>query len=122
MDRIDRLISEYRAAASAHNEPDDGTSSWAERVNRAADRMMLISRQVASAGPDAVSEFGQLVGSDDPVVALWAAHHLLDFMNPQEPARDRALSVIRNVADSNRADASAEKEWLENWEAELQDE
>ena len=122
MESIDRLISEYRAAAQAHNEPDDGTPSWALRVNRAADRMIMISRQVASSGVDAINEFGQLVKSDDPILALWAAHHLLDFMEPAEPVRDTALSLIERVAASDSEDALAERIWLENFNDEMQDE
>lgn len=112
------LIEDYRASARAYAEPDDGTEAWSARVNEAADRMIVIARRVASAGPEAVAGFSELVGGSDPQVARWAAHHLLDFMEPPAAAREAALALIERAALSS----SGEEVWLENWRGETQDE
>jgi hypothetical protein len=119
---IEQLIGEYRSCADAHNEPGDGSDSWVERVNHAADRMIVIARRVAEGGPEAVSRFGSLLQTDRPHVSLWAAHHLLDFMNPDPGAREAALALIERTATGEGVLASGEKHWLDNWVAEQQDE
>ena len=119
---IDGLIGEYRSCADAHNEPGDGSESWATRVNHAADRMIVIARRVAEGGPEAVSRFGSLLETDRPHVALWAAHHLLDFMTPDLRARDAALALIERTAAGKGGLALGEQQWLDNWVAEQQDE
>lgn len=119
---IDQLIEEYRSCAAAHHEPNDGSPSWTARVNRAADRMLLISRHVASAGPDAVTRFADLLQAGDPQLSIAAAHHLLDFMEADLAARDRALAIIERAAQGESGQAAGERLWLDNWRAEQQDE
>lgn len=110
---IASLVQQYQSAATALNEPNDGTAAWLARVNEAADRMIVISREIASAGPEAVAEFARLISSNDRELALRAAHHLLDFMEPRQDVRDAALALI---------EGSGDRTWLENWSAEQQDE
>lgn len=119
---IDRLIADYRVAASAQHEPNDGTPTWRNRVNDSAERMLLISREVASRGDAAVHAFAELLNDREGQVSLSAAHHLLDFMQPAEAARRRALEIIEQASKESRVDASAEQAWLENWSAEQQNE
>ncbi len=119
---IDRLVGEYRSAATAHNEPNDGSTAWITRVNQAAGRMVLIARELAGGGAEAVAALAQLVQSEDQHLSVWAAHHLLDFGEPNEAARTQALSVIERAAQGDGAQAYGERLWLENWRAEQQDE
>ena len=114
---IDTLLDAYRWAAISHEEPDDGTKDWRTRVNQAANRMLLISKQLDSAGPKGLNAFARLLHADDPGISVAAAHHLLDFMHPDPDTRAEALSRIREAAAVHD-----ENEWLENWENELQDE
>ncbi|HVR39493.1 MAG TPA: hypothetical protein VMU84_10390 [Thermoanaerobaculia bacterium] len=105
---VDDLLRAYQSAATLHSQSDDRT-----RTNEAATRMVVLSREIAAAGPSAVTAFAQFVRSDDTHLALWAAHHLIDFMEPDEPSRTNALALIENARDTG---------WLENWRAEAQDE
>lgn len=119
---IDELLSSYRASAAAHHEPNDGSAAWIARVNRAADQMLLIARRVADSGPDAVARFAELVQSDDPHLSVWAAHHLLDFMQMPVAIRESALAVIERAAGQPSPQSAGEQSWLENWRDEQQDE
>jgi len=121
-DAIQELVDTYRAHAEEHAQPNDGSMAWTVRVNRAADQMLLIARKVAGQGPEAVEKFGELVKTDDPHLSLWAAHHVLDFMEPPPAVREAALSVIERAADMPSPAAFEEQLWLENYRAELQDE
>lgn len=103
---IDALVDEYRLAVRAH----------------AADRMVVISREIGSRGPEATATFAQLLGSEEELLSASAAHHLLDFMQPDEEARRRALSLIEKRAQGQTAEARSEQVWLENLSAEQQDE
>ena len=122
MSDVEQLIHEYRTCAAAHYEPNDGSSGWIQRVNHAADRMITIARHIAGTGPDGITRFATLLDRDDPHVAGWAAHHLLDFMSPDDATRTAALSIIERAAQSNTVESLGEKTWLENWRAEQQDE
>ena len=82
------------------------------------DRMLHIAREVAGRGPDAVASFARLLTVDDPRVKRQAAHHLLDFMEPSEASRERALAIIEQAA----GDAVDERLWLESFRAEQQNE
>lgn len=119
---IQHLLDAYRWAAISHEEPDDGTKDWRSRVNRAANRMLIISRQLAAAGPEGTEAFARLLRAEDPIISIPAAHHLLDFMHPDEVMRRQALSLIEKAAQPNTPEAYGEKVWLENWRSELQDE
>lgn len=121
-DAIQELVETYRAHAEEHAQPNDGSIAWTVRVNRAADQMLLIARKVARSGPQAVVTFGELVNADDQHLSLWAAHHVLDFMEPPPRVRDAALSVIQRAAEAPDPSSFEEHLWLENYQAELQDE
>jgi hypothetical protein len=119
---LEQLIRDYRTYAAAHGEPNDGTPDWAERVNQAADHMLLIARAVGASGSHAIARFGELIHAEDPHLSEWAAHHLLDFMEPPAELRDAALSVIERAAEASTPAGFEEKLWLENWRGESQDE
>lgn len=112
------LLAAYRLHAAAHAETNDGSAAWVERVNHAADEMLLIARRVAGAGPDAVARFAGMMHTEDPTLSRWAAHHVLDFMEPALPIREAALGLIERAA----LDDAGERLWLENYRGELQDE
>ena len=82
------------------------------------DRMLHIAREVAGRGPDAVASFARLLSTDDARVQRQAAHHLLDFMEPNDASRERAMAIIEQAA-GNAAD---ERLWLESFQAEQQNE
>ncbi len=119
---IEHLVHEFEAASAVHSQPFDGSGDWRSRVNDAATRMVVISREIASRGPEAVAHFAQLVSSEDRQLSLWAAHHLLDFMEPDPAARETAMLVVQRTAEDGSPEAAAEKLWLESWKAEQQDE
>jgi hypothetical protein len=119
---IENLIAEYRSAALLHSQPGDGTAASLTRCNKAADRMVVISREIAAGGREAVAVFADLLTSSDPHLSIWAAHHLLDFMHPDDGARIQALSLIERNAQGSSPQAVGDQVWLENWSAEQQDE
>lgn len=119
---IQQLLDTYRAHAEEHGQPNDGSRTWSVRVNHAADQMLLIARRVAGRGPEAVAQFGELIGAEDPHLSLWAAHHMLDFMEPPPVIREAALSIIERAASQPSRAAFSEKLWLENYRGEVQDE
>ncbi|HYM60014.1 MAG TPA: hypothetical protein VEZ11_03885 [Thermoanaerobaculia bacterium] len=118
---IDILLSEYRAATFAHLEPNDGTDDWIQRVNEAAGRMVVIAKEVGDLGSPAVDDFASLLGEEGEL-SIHAAHHILDFMHPGDVARGLALALIEQAATGESLDAICERTWLENWQAEQQNE
>lgn len=119
---IEHLVHEFTTVVAAHDQPFDGSGDWRLRVNDASTRMVILAREVAARGPDAVRQFSRLVADADPRLSLAAAHHLLDFMDPDPEARDAAMLVVRRSAASSAPEAAAERAWLESWSAEQQDE
>lgn len=119
---IDHLLREFESASAAHDQPFDGSGDWRERVNDASTRMIVVSREIASRGPDAVRRFAHLVESGDVHLRVRAANHMLDFMDPEPDLRESAMLLVRRTAEGDSADSAAEKLWLENWKAEQQDE
>ena len=101
---IEQLLADYRSAkTSAHR--------------------LHIARDVAGRGVDATTAFSALVDDTDRSVSVAAAQHLLDFMQPDAAARERALLVIQRAAEQVvTPEAAGELAWLENWRAEQQNE
>lgn len=119
---IEHLVHEFEQAVAAHDEPFDGSGDWRSRVNTASTRMVVISREIAAAGPAAIGRFARLVAAPERRVSLHAAHHLLDFMDPDPATRDAAMLLIQDAATGDGAEAAAERLWIESLRAEGQDE
>jgi hypothetical protein len=119
---VEHLVHEFESAVAEQHQPFDGSGDWRIRVNEAATRMIVISREIAGRGPGAVAEFAKLVESKDRHLALWAAHHMLDFMEPDAACRAAAMTVVERTASGDGPESAVEKFWLESWKAEQQDE
>ena len=83
--------------------------------NRAADRLRSIAKAIAARGPRATEGFSLLLSDPDAPQASWAAHHLLELMNPDESQEERALAIITALAEGQTAYALGTRMWLENW-------
>lgn len=108
------LIREYVAHQLVHAKIDFSNRASVMAGNRAADRMRSIASALSTsvAGQDA---FERLLTSPNSGLALWAAHHLLELMNPAEAVQETALVLIASAAEGDSANALGEAMWLESW-------
>ena len=110
----DELIQEYRACQAVQSCIDFSSKGSINASNKAADRMRAIATTI-SKSPEAVTLFGNLLAAQEPQLQLWAAHHLLEIMNPDNSTKSSALSIIENASRGDDANALGERLWLDAW-------
>ena len=108
------LVHEYIECQRVHAEIDFSSRASVKAGNKAADRMRLIATSLSASQAGQVA-FEQLLTSPNPVLALWAAHHLLELMSPIESVQEAALALIASAAKGDSAHALGEAMWLESW-------
>lgn len=86
-DPLESLIARYRAAAVRHGE---GKSP--RTVNKAADEIASVYRELRALGADAVARLLPLFDDPSASVRCWAAAHTLDYVP------ERATNVLEAMA------------------------
>ena len=76
---------------------------------------LAIAHEIACLGPQAVSAFVGLLRFRDRRVAVAAAHHLLQILESDHPARPEATRILDGVNDLDPAEFA----WLESWRCEV---
>jgi len=115
---IAALIEEYLAQANAAERVDYGDMNSVRRFNAASNRMRAIVDEVVPLGPGAVSKLAVLLEREP--AAVWAAHHLVEKAELDQPTRDRCFArVMQARADAESRgdlpDAMGEAMWLNEW-------
>jgi hypothetical protein len=119
-DEIKKLVTRYREFAGVHANTDFGDARSVKRANDAADKMLLIALEVSRFGELGLVAFAGLLDDPTDKAEVWAAHHILERMNPDELLAQRALRVIEDYSTSDGLDADGEKLWLEQWKSKQQ--
>ena len=76
---------------------------------------LAIAHEIAGHGAQAVSAFVGLLRFRDRRVAVAAAHHLLQILEPDHPARPEAARILDGITDLDPAEFA----WLESWRCEV---
>ena len=114
-DDLGPLLEEYVSFAREHRLTNYGSRVSVRAGNHAADRLRSIAKAIAARGPRATEAFSHLLSDPDAPQASWAAHHLLELMNPDESQLERALAILTALAEGPTAYALGTRIWLENW-------
>lgn len=88
----------------------------AEKHNCKVKRMGTIATEIEQNFPELKNDFYQLLSNNNKEIHLWAAHHILEHMNCDQPMRKNAIKEIRRMARTDRtAYGFGEKVWLKEW-------
>ena len=116
-DEIKKLLARYKEFARTHANTDYGDSRSVKRANNAADKMLLIALEASRTGEESLAAFAELLDEPADKIQLWAAHHILERMNPNKPLAQHALSVIQDYSTRDDLGAYGEKMWLSDWKS-----
>jgi len=115
-DEMRKLLNRYEELARIHASIDYGDLRSVKQANDAVDEMISISRNVSLMGEGGLEAFMTLLDIPANKVHLWAAHHILEYMNFSVSLEQRALGIIREHAKDESANAFGERWWLKDWE------
>ena len=74
----------------------------AEKHNCKVKRMGTIATEIEQNFPELKNDFYQLLSNNNKEIRLWAAHHILEHMNCDQPMRKNAIKEIRRMARTDR--------------------
>jgi hypothetical protein len=109
---VEDPLDHYRKLVEIHAAMDHGDVIPSEKgisvraMGKAAAKML-------SSGRDGADRFSVLLDDSRSHVALWAAHHLLDLGELDEPTKQRALRIIERASRGNDVNALGDRIWLE---------
>ncbi len=96
-----------------------GNKNNLRRYNRLAARNRIIASVINDSIPEYKNEFLGFLCSDDCLVRLWAAHHIIEVMKYERPDRIAALKVIQFEAENNNdpCERMGNAKWLKDYYA-----
>ena len=94
---------------------DYGNRDSVRKGNSAARAMGKLAAKMLSGGRPGADRFSALLDDSQYHVALWAAHHVLELGQPDEPTKQRALGIIERASRGTDANALGERIWLQEW-------
>jgi len=103
---LESLIEKYRDAARRH-----GSGKTVRTVNKAADEIATIHRELRERGSAALARLLPLLKDDDSSVRTWAAAHALTF------APTEAATVLKDLATAPGLIGISAEMTLREWRA-----
>ncbi len=114
---LQELIKEYKEQAIICSKIDYSDKKSVNANNDAIKRMYEIVNFINSKfDVDGTGEFSRLIDIKDHDVNVWSATHLLEIMNPDRDTKEKALSVIREVARRDDTKGLGFRHWLKDYE------
>ena len=95
-------------------DPMNMSSSDVVRNNTLADKLNAIANRIGRSDAES-QDFLKLLSHENITVRLWTAHSIVERMSYDKSVKDRALEVIRQVAESDWPIAWCEEMWLEDY-------
>ena len=112
---VEDPLDRYRRLAEIHAAMDYGDHNSVRKGNSAARAMGKVAAKMLSGGRPSVDRFSILLDDSHSHVALWAAHHLLELAQLDDPTKQRAVGIIEHASRGNDANALGERIWLQQW-------
>ena len=106
-------LDRYRRLAEIHAAMDYGNGNSIRKGNSAARAMGKVAAKILNGGRSGADRFSVLLHDSRSHVALWAAHHLLELGELDEPTEQRALGIIERASRADDANALGERIWLQ---------
>jgi len=110
---VEDPLDRYRKLVEIHAAMDHGDVIPSEKGNSAVRAMGKVAAKILSSGRDGADRFSVLLDDSRSHVALWAAHHLLDLGELDEPTKQRALRIIERASRGNDVNALGDRIWLQ---------
>ncbi len=114
---LQELIEEYNNKAIICSKTDYSNTQSVNENNSAVKRMYEIIDLIKSQfGINGIKEFSKLLGIKDYDINVWSATHLLEKMSPDKETEEKALDVIRCVANNSDTRGLGFRNWLKAYE------
>jgi len=111
-----KLIEEYKNLAKQCANTDYGDKSSVKLHNQSVDRMYEIVEAIGyELTEETPEQFCGLLDITENKTNLWAATHILDRLPIDKSIETKALSIIRQAAESDDINGMGFKIWLEDW-------
>ena len=113
---IQEIIKEYRDQVAICFAVNYAEKNSVKSNNDAVGRMYkIVDTIVSDFDVDGVREFSSLLDVTENETNIWAATHLLEKMKADPATQEKALAIIKNVAEQDDARGLGYRHWLENW-------
>jgi hypothetical protein len=107
------MIDEYRACVEVCSSMDYADTASVKKCNTAVDRMYAIVEQANTSGRKAITDLATLL--DEPATSKWLSHQLVERAEISQEIRAKCISIVKNLAKGNDADALGERMWLKEY-------
>jgi hypothetical protein len=107
----DKLVEEYKKLPQICEQTDYSDKKSVRANNKAVKRMYEIVGLISNSD-SAKFEFSKLLDIKDYKIDLWAATHMIEKLNPDLTTKQKALSIIKEVAKGEDSLAFGYQMWL----------
>ena len=112
---FEELIDEYKRCTEATNDIDYGDKSSVRRSNKAANKMIKISKRISEEYPSRIYNFAELLTVTDYKIDAWAAHHILENMSYPPELESAALDIIIKYSKEDSVEGLGNRMWLKSY-------
>ena len=110
------LILEYLELAKVFSLTDYADKKSVKQHNKSVDRMYEIAEKIGyEQTEETVEDFAKLLDVTTDKTNVWAAVHILERIPAAKPVEEKALSIIKHVADGVSAESFGFKICLDNY-------
>ena len=110
------LILEYLELAKVCSLTDYADKKSVKQHNQSVDRMYEIAEKIGyEQTSETVEDFAKLLDVPTDKTNIWAAVHILERIPVDKAIEEKALNIIKQVADGDSVDSVGFKIWLDNY-------